>query len=319
MEQRRESLSTSNLELLHRESEDFYLGCFLRKNPAPYLTFKTLARAEELWRQAETAAPTNSDYLARVRIGHLPVRFAFLNDWKHLRLDCWEQNLSWPLNESRKAIAEEFRTVCKGVPGKDWTHVGALNEGGLQVETFVKDFETDPVLNIQTPAPPRLKNPPPPADLPRGSEKRAVDLQDNVAVLYKRGEFADILPDLKASDHRAVRMPGNHSEWAFRISGKDIMAKHPPTKCKLYVVARIERQEATNKAATAFAAGVYDNEKKDYPAQQRIDIGQASEEYHSWLIGSFEPSTNRDIFVSPLSNPGVKAVWIDRVYLVPVR
>jgi hypothetical protein len=305
------------LQLLHRESEDFYLACYLRKNPAPYLTFKTLARAEELWQQAERVAPANSDYSARIRIGHLPVRFAFLNDWQRLRLDCWEQNLSWPLNESRKAVADEFRKVCLGIPGKDWTHVGAMSERGLQVETFLKDFVTDPVLNVQTPALPRLKNPSPPADLPAASAKRSVDLQDNLAVLYKRGEFADILPDPKASDHRAVRMPGNHSEWAFRINGKDIMAKAPPKACKVYVIARVEKHPGTNTASVAFAAGVYDTERKDYPAQARIKLEDATQEYHAWPIGSFEPSATRDIFVSPASNPAVKAIWIDRVYLVP--
>jgi hypothetical protein len=303
------------LELLHGASKDFYLACYLRKNPAPYLTFEVLTKAEGLWHQAERAAPTNSDYLARVRIAHLPVRLAFLNDWKHLRLDCWEQNLTWPLNESRKAVAEEFRTVCKGIPGKDWTHVGALSERGLQADTFLKDFETDPALNVQTPAPPRLKNPPGPSDL--HVSKGSIDLQENIAVLYRRGEFADLLPDLKASDHRAVRMPGSHSEWAFRINGSDIMAKRPPKRCRLYVIARVEKQSATNSAPVAFAAGVYDTEKKDYPAQTKIKTDEATEEYRSWAVGTFEPGPNRDIFVSPASNPAVKAVWIDRVYLLP--
>jgi len=149
------------------------------------------------------------------------------------------------------------------------------------------------------------------------SLKGAVDLQDNVAGLSKPGEFAEILPDLKASDHRAVRMPGSHSEWAFRISGKDILARKPAKKCKLYVIARIEKQPATNSASMAFVAGVYDNDKKDYPAQSKVNFADATEEYRAWPIGTFEPSANRDIFVAPASNPAVKAVWVDRVYLLP--
>ncbi len=288
------------LELLHHESKDFYLACFLRKDPPPYLNFKTLARAEELWQQAEKTAsvanaqhaPTcppsdgSSDYLTRVRIAHLPVRYAFLKNWQRLREDCWEQNLSWPLPESRKIAAEEFRAVCQGIPGKDWTQVRVLNERGVQVETFLKAFETDPVLNIQTSPPPRLENPAAPPDLPPASLKGAVDLQDNVAALFKPGEFAAILPDLKASDHRAVRMPGNHSEWAFRISGKDIMARHPPKNCKLYVIARIKKQQSANAASVAFVAGVYDNEKKEYPAQSKINLVDATEDYRAWPIWS---------------------------------
>jgi hypothetical protein len=62
---------------------------------------------------------------------------------------------------------------------------------------------------------------------------------------------------------------------------------------------------------------VYDSDRKDYPAQAKINLEQASGEYQAWPIGSFEPSPNRDIFVGPVSNPAVKAVWVDRVYLIP--
>jgi hypothetical protein len=186
----------------------------------------------------------------------------------------------------------------------------------LQVEAFLKPFEKDPDLNVSAPFPPRLKNPAPPADLEAGSRKHGIDLQDNLAVLYKPGEFAEILPDPAASDHRAVRMAGNHSEWAFRINGKDIAAKHPPTRCKLYVVARVKKDSSTN-SSVAFAAGIYDTEKKDYPAQSKVSVADASETYRSYLIGTFEPSRTRDIFVSPASNPAITALWIDRAYLVP--
>jgi len=41
--------------------------------------------------------------------------------------------------------------------------------------------------------------------------------------------------------------------------------------------------------------------------------------YLSHLIGTFTPSPERDIFVAPVANPDVKAVWVDRVILVPAR
>ena len=132
------------------------------------------------------------------------------------------------------------------------------------------------------------------------------------------GEYAEVLPDLAASDHRAVRMPGNHSEWAFRINGKAIAASHPAKRCKLYVVARVEKDAGTN-SSVAFAVGIYDNEKKDYPTQAKINCLEAGQTYHSYFIGSFEPSESRDVFVSPASNAAVKAIWIDRAYLVPNR
>lgn len=307
------------LELLQDASKDFYLGCFLRKDPPPYLSFPTIAKAERLWQLAEKNAGNDSDKLIRAHMGHLPIRYAFLNHWTRLRRDCWEQNAEWPLHESRKAVAAEFKKVCDGQAGQSWTQVRVLNEGGKQVDDFLKAFTEDPKLDVTNPPPPRLKQASAPPDLPSSEWKHAMDLQENVAGLFKPGEFAEILPDLAASDHRAVRMPGTHSEWAFRISGKDIMAGKPAQMCRLYVVARVEKNTNSSTDAPAFVAGVYDTEKKDYPAQRKVSLPESEERYKSWLIGEFETGASRDIFVGPASNPEVKAVWVDRAYLVPIR
>jgi len=132
------------LERMHKASKSFYLHCFLSKDP-PHLTFAPLAAAEQLWEEAEAAASRESDpeKIIRVRLGHLPVRYACLEWWVPLRRECREKNGSWPWPESRKAVAEEFGRVCEGVPGKDWTRVKVLNERGLQVEEFLKRFAED--------------------------------------------------------------------------------------------------------------------------------------------------------------------------------
>jgi hypothetical protein len=133
------------LELMHDASKGFYLGCYLRKD-APHLRFQPLAAAEQLWQQAEMAASIEPDpeILMRVRTGHLPVRFACLDRWVSLRQECREQKGTWPWPASRKATVEAFREVCQGVPGKDWTPVRVLSEGGRQVDDFLKQFAQDP-------------------------------------------------------------------------------------------------------------------------------------------------------------------------------
>ena len=133
------------LELMHDASKGFVLRCYLGQNP-PHLRFQPLAAAERLWQQAEEAASREADpeKLIRVRLGHLPVRYACLSRWVSLRQECWEQNATWPWPESRKAVADAFREVCQGVPGKDWTPVRVLSEGGRQVDDFLKEFAQDP-------------------------------------------------------------------------------------------------------------------------------------------------------------------------------
>jgi hypothetical protein len=136
------------LNLMHSASKGVYLGCYTKTN-APHREFKVLGEAEKLWQQAEKAVAKDPELSARVRLSHLPVRFAFLRDWDHLRDDCRRLNGVWPLLESRKSVADEFAATCRGVPDKKWTQVNPLNEPGLKVNDFVKS------LTDSAAAPPR--------------------------------------------------------------------------------------------------------------------------------------------------------------------
>jgi hypothetical protein len=303
---------------MHDASKGFNLRCYLGKDP-PHLRFQPLAAAERLWQQAEAAASRDPDpeKLIRVRVSHLPVWYACLGRWTALRRECWEQNATWPWPASRKALADSFGEVCQGVPGKDWTQVRVLSERGLLVDEFLKPFAQDPP-DSNGPAPPkRLLRAPPPPDLRGLKASKCVDLQDNVAGLYKPGEFAEIRPDLAASDRRAVWMPGQHQEWAFRISGKALPPKARTGKWKVYAVVRVEKKSGAAAEGIAFGAGVYDNATRAYPADYKAQLAYASDAYHSYLVGTVENSPNRDIWVAPAGNKAVSAIYVDRVYLVP--
>jgi hypothetical protein len=143
-----------------------------------------------------------------------------------------------------------------------------------------------------------------------------VDLQDNVARLAGAGELAEIRPDASASDLRAVWMPGHHSEWAFRVTGAAI-PKSPTGRWKAYAVVRVEKTAEAKPDSVAFSAGVYDNAAKSHSVDAKFRVGEMSDGYRSYLVGAFEPGAQRDIFLAPAGNPEVKAVWVDRVFLVP--
>jgi hypothetical protein len=308
------------LELMHRASEGFYLRCYLGKDP-PHLRFEPMAASERLWQQAERAASREADpdMLLRVRMGHLPVRYACLSRWASLRRECWEQNGDWPWPESRKATAEEFRQVCQGAPAKDWTHVRVLNEGGLQVQDFLKPFAQDTPDANGPPPSKRVLRAAPPVDLPGVKKNQCIDLQDNMAGLFKPGEYAEIRPDLAASDYRAVWMPGSHQEWAFRISGAALPTKARTGKWQVYAVVRVEKEAGGGADSVAFSAGVYDNKTRAYPADFKARLGDAAPGYRSYLLGTVEFNADRDIWVAPVGNKAVNAIYVDRVFLVPVR
>jgi len=304
------------LHLMHDASKGFYLGCFFGKEQAPHLTFNVLGSAERLWQQAEDAARPDSEKLARVRVSHLPVRYAFLRYWSRLKHECWEQNLTWPFPESRKAAAEEFRTVCQGIPGKDWTHVRVLNERGQTVDDFLKDFAQDPPDKDGPPPPARLKKRPRPSGLEGVSSADWIDLQDNLAGLYQPGKFAQIRLDNAASDLRAVWMPGDHHEWAFRIHGEKLPAAALHGRWKLYASIRTDKLSDCKPDSIAFSAGVRDNQKNSDPASVQFKANETDGSYHSYLVGTVELNTNRDLWVAPASNPGIKAIWVDRMFLL---
>ncbi|MBI3721740.1 MAG: DUF4838 domain-containing protein, partial [Fimbriimonas ginsengisoli] len=130
-------------DLLSEASRGFNLTCFSRTD-TPFLKFKTLAQAEQLWREAEAAVANDADRLPRVRVAHLPVRYAWLSLWTSLRKECLQSGAQWPLPASRKAVADEWVAAAKGAPGLDWTHIRLLNEAGLAPEKWAERFAQDP-------------------------------------------------------------------------------------------------------------------------------------------------------------------------------
>jgi hypothetical protein len=302
---------------MYENSKGVYLRCYLSKEFVPYLSFPAMGEAERLWQQAEKAMTADSEKLARIRQGHLALRCAYLKYWNRLSHECWEQNDIWPLSTSRKAVAEEFRQVANGVEGKSWTKVHVLNEQGLTVDTFLKDFGQD--LPELPPSPPkRLNHAPPPADIPSLSQMDCIDLQDNLATLYQPWKSTYIEPDSAASDRRAVKMTGTHKEWAFRIAGTKLPKLAQTGKWNLYVVARVRVENDSTNVAT-FAAGVYDNKTKSSVAELSVESTDLLESYKSFLLGQVELNPERDIWVAPPGRKEVKEVWIDRVYLTRPR
>lgn len=130
------------LERMHQASQGFKLTCF-SKTEVPFLTFPHLAEAERLWQSAEKAAARNPEFLRRVQLAHLPVRYVWLQRWENLRQECAAAHGVWPLPSSRKQVADEWAAVAAGVAGKPWTQVTRVNEGGLTPEAFLARFVND--------------------------------------------------------------------------------------------------------------------------------------------------------------------------------
>jgi hypothetical protein len=94
-----------------------------------------------------------------------------------------------------------------------------------------------------------------PAALPNPGEAigdGSHDVQESAFRLYRPGQFVNVVDDPKASDGKAARMTGGHTQWAVQVSADrypDMLGKGP---WYAYVVARVDAKRATG---TAFQFG----------------------------------------------------------------
>ncbi|MDF2440634.1 MAG: hypothetical protein JWN98_1618, partial [Abditibacteriota bacterium] len=299
------------LDLMKRDAKGFYMTCYAPSD-APYLKLATLVQAEKLWQQAEAAVRHDKDKLWRVRQEHLPLRYVWLSHWRQLRREAQRANIEWPLPFSRKAVADEWLALATGPGPSGWSAITHLNESGLTPQKFAVRFTYDPPGD-----PRRYTEPPAPSDL--GAVRGGVDIQDDIAILYREGELAEMRAEAKASDGAAVWMPGHHREWALQMPVTRFPKEAQSGRWKVYAVARVQKKAGAASQTSAFTAGVYDVEARASRAEIAPTVANVSEEFRSYLIGSIDLKASQYLWVAPSANPEIEAVWVDRVYLVPEK
>jgi hypothetical protein len=131
------------LDLMQKASEGCNLTCFTPTD-APFLRFETMAQAETLWQEAEHAVADNDDLLARVRQGHLAVQCVWLARWDALRQECSRAGAAWPFTVTRDEFARPWLATAQGLPGKPWTKVTLMREGGSTPEGFLTKIGIKP-------------------------------------------------------------------------------------------------------------------------------------------------------------------------------
>ncbi len=130
------------LQQMFEASKGQVLSCFANTETS-FLRFQPLTDAEKIWTEAEQAVQSDDELRTRVRIAHLPVRYAWITRWDKLRKECTDAGATWPLPAERARVIEEWLAVAQGVPGKPWTKVTLLNEGGLTPEKWAGRFAGD--------------------------------------------------------------------------------------------------------------------------------------------------------------------------------
>ena len=132
------------MELMAKKAQGFHMGCFtMPRNQPPYLKFNVLSSAEQLWQKAEDAAKGDPDQLWRVKQGHLAVRYAFLACWTELRRECLASAGTWPLSNSRQAVAAEWLANATGPGPAGWEPMIRSNEREQTPQAFFDSVNSD--------------------------------------------------------------------------------------------------------------------------------------------------------------------------------
>jgi len=301
------------MDLLAAKAKGYYMDCYSYPD-APFLRFATLSKAEALWQQAKAAVKGDPELEFRVRMGHLPLYYVWLKRWSILRRGCLEAGAVWPVNRSRKALADTFLALCEAKGPATWSGVTVINEQQEKPQDFVSQFKVDPPDPV---FPKRKAAAGPPPGIAGAKPADCIDVQDNLADLLKEGELTETRPDSLASDGVAVWIPSTHRERAYIVHFRSLPLKARTGKWKVYAVVRVEKD--ADASGTVFTAGVYDLKSKSNVIQMAADAKDADSGYKAYLVGTVDASSERCVWIAPDGARGTKAIWVDRVYLVPAK
>lgn len=284
------------IEALHDQVEAS--GSFLSIQASPaasYLTSDWITRAENLLSRAEEAVRGDPEYLSRVQVARLPLRYVWAIRWHELQTQAQRAGIPWTGPGDYAQNLAAFLDVARRI---GMTHVGE----GRTLETFQAR-----VLGL-----PRHPAPPPPGceALPTTDY---VDLQDSSFTLYQEGSLATLTSDGLASDGVAVRMPGDTAEWATQ-QPLDVGGLDPQSDYTCYASVRCEK---AGEEGEAFSAGLHDDAGGPSQAISVAARDVADDQYHTYRLATGKLGPRMFLWVAPPGNPqSVKAVWVDRFWLV---
>ena len=299
------------LTLIHDRAEQsgVYLGCF--RTTADWL-YAALADAYALMGKA-VAAAKDETIRNRVRRDSMPVDLVMLRTYKSFFRTLVLQGSS-SIGNSIEALFNDFSTRCKefGVTSYDeWGGINKLNE----VLEGLKQRIGEPTA----PTPDFCQN------LPRTAWFDVLSAEFDT---HELGKLTFFVTDERASNKRAVKMPGDHYEWATSYTFDDALrcvrppvlgtavpgAPHAPYR--LYAAVRCDAKDGVE--GNAMTLGVYDYENKKGIVSKTLAVSDIrGAEYHWIDMGVIALKPGHNFWFAPPKRPGeVDAVYIDRIVVV---
>jgi hypothetical protein len=284
------------LDVVNEVSEDPKARIHCSHDNIDYLTPERIARCNRLFDQAEKAVAGQADFERRVKRERLALEHVNL-----LRYD-FAAEAKRRGGDKQAAIAD-YRTRVRA-----WA--AEAKAAGVRLQSEMQGFESyAPALEM------RGEQFAPPTFPPTGSAlaEGEFDIQQEKFTLYQRPVKADVVDDSSASDGKAARTPGNHTDWAiqFPISADAKFAGQGPWTC--YIVARCEN--ASGKKGDAFMYGLYGPSGMLFLDYAKMAVA-GDGNYHAYGMPVERLVPGSYFFVAPLNRPqAVPSISVDRVFI----
>ncbi|MEQ7129377.1 DUF4838 domain-containing protein [Actinopolymorpha sp. B11F2] len=261
---------------------------------APYLNIRTLARADELFGQAEFAVRDDATLLRHVQAIRLGVDLLLLSRSGYFRLAAERDGIEWNPDAEARTRRFEAELLAAGLT--------QLDEGGGDPQQLVPVFRAVAAAAGSPSVPPDAVEGLPDSDW--------VDYQEDVFVLY--APAVTVAEDGDASNGYTIQMPGDRVDWAVQVP-LDILPADG--RWRLYLAVRADTGDA-DPAATALTLGVWPHESTSVP------VGDVADgEYHEIAFpGTYQaaPDSTTYAYVAPPGNRAVNHVCVDRIYAIRV-
>lgn len=269
-----------------------------------FLTVDVMNRATALFISAQKAVEGDEVLSKRVRRARLPLDHAWILRYYLLQREAQSGGKEFLGPQDIKAATEEFITTARAFGVEQYRE-------GVSFESYIPQLQA----RIVPPAPAAAL----PAELqgrvlPGDEERNVIDAQQSGLRLSAEHDWVSVVDDEMASDQKAARMPGNHTEWAVQYP---VYADAGGDLWHCYVVARIDLKVGGQGTGNALSIGIYDMAKNSVITTQPRPLAELGDgQYHLLDIGAYALTPDALVWISPVNNPDVAAVYIDRVILL---
>ena len=301
------------------ESKDFYLSIY-KPNTKEWLDLDTLNRVTELQKKAlETAVKLEKEQperhkglVAKVRREQIPLDLVWLQEYRSAKLKCKLRGVEFqgPADPHQAALdfvakLDEFG-LTKRREGESLQSFNAFKND------LVKGFENfDRQTSVA--APDFCSNLP---------ENGWFDLQEYDMNKVRLDEWTFMVDDPSASNGRAVKMPGNHFEWALNWPLDDNLKYLKPSgdseETPKYHVYAYVRCEASVDEGLAMTLGVYNERDRKSDVYKEIPVSLIKgKEYALIDLGVVNYVPGQYLWFAPPKRPSeVDAVYVDRAIII---